>query len=127
MDYSQAFYFRTYATELKFAIAANNCYCVTIVIHRRIFWNFFRLENEHLNNCGDFRVVRDIAIHPLDPTELPPDDEEDGAEPVLRRWQERRISEALVDVSLVIIYIAPIHTIYVIKKRGICLRNSYSC
>ena len=28
-------------------------------------WNFFRLENEHLNNCGQFRVVRDISIHPL--------------------------------------------------------------
>ena len=32
---------------------------------RRFVWNFFRLENEHLNNCGQFRVVRDISIHPL--------------------------------------------------------------
>lgn len=29
-------------------------------------WNFFRLENEHLNNCGKFRAVRDISIAPLD-------------------------------------------------------------
>ena len=28
-------------------------------------WNFFRLENEHLNNCGQFRVVRDISMRPL--------------------------------------------------------------
>ena len=27
-------------------------------------WNFFRLENEHLNNCGQFRAVRDISIAP---------------------------------------------------------------
>ena len=29
-------------------------------------WNFFRLENEHLNNVGQFRAVRDISIAPLD-------------------------------------------------------------
>jgi len=32
---------------------------------RRFVWNFFRLENEHLNNCGQFRVVRDISIAPM--------------------------------------------------------------
>merc|ERR1719206_722055 len=31
-------------------------------IVRRFIWNFFRLENEHLNNCGKFRAVRDISI-----------------------------------------------------------------
>ena len=30
-------------------------------------WNFFRLENEHLNNCGEFRAVRDISVMPMDP------------------------------------------------------------
>jgi len=29
-------------------------------------WNFFRLENEHLNNCGQFRAVRDISVAPID-------------------------------------------------------------
>lgn len=43
-------------------------------IFRRFVWNFFRLENEHLNNCGEFRVVRDISVHPLDPSEVFPDD-----------------------------------------------------
>jgi xenotropic and polytropic retrovirus receptor 1 len=31
-------------------------------IYRRFVWNFIRLENEHLNNCGQFRAVRDIFI-----------------------------------------------------------------
>lgn len=34
-------------------------------IFRRFIWNFFRLENEHLNNCGEFRAVRDISIAPM--------------------------------------------------------------
>jgi hypothetical protein len=33
---------------------------------RRFIWNFYRLENEHLNNCGQFRAVRDISITPID-------------------------------------------------------------
>lgn len=35
-------------------------------MYRRFVWNFFRLENEHLNNCGKFRAVRDISIAPID-------------------------------------------------------------
>lgn len=34
-------------------------------VFRRFIWNFFRLENEHLNNCGNFRAVRDISVAPL--------------------------------------------------------------
>ncbi|XP_078686363.1 solute carrier family 53 member 1-like isoform X1 [Branchiostoma floridae x Branchiostoma belcheri] len=34
-------------------------------VYRRFVWNFFRLENEHLNNCGEFRAVRDISVTPL--------------------------------------------------------------
>lgn len=37
---------------------------------RRFIWNFFRLENEHLNNCGQFRAVRDISISPIQITDL---------------------------------------------------------
>lgn len=33
-----------------------------IEITRRGMWNFFRMENEHLNNCGRFRAVRDIPL-----------------------------------------------------------------
>jgi len=42
-------------------IAATINYCFI----RRFVWNFFRLENEHLNNCGQFRAVRDISIAPM--------------------------------------------------------------
>ncbi|UJR19481.1 hypothetical protein I4U23_022611 [Adineta vaga] len=35
-----------------------------IELIRRFLWNYFRLENEHLNNCGQFRAVRDISIKP---------------------------------------------------------------
>jgi len=38
--------------------------CLEVI--RRFIWNFFRLENEHLNNCGKFRAVRDISVAPLD-------------------------------------------------------------
>ena len=37
---------------------------------RRFIWNFFRLENEHLNNCGQFRAVRDISISPIKATDV---------------------------------------------------------
>lgn len=39
-------------------------------VFRRFVWNFFRLENEHLNNCGQFRAVRDISISPIQITDL---------------------------------------------------------
>ena len=32
---------------------------------RRFSWNFFRLENEHFHNCGQFRAVEDISIVPM--------------------------------------------------------------
>lgn len=51
-------------------------------VFRRFVWNFFRLENEHLNNCGKFRAVRDISVAPLDSSDavqvLKMMDEEDG-------------------------------------------------
>ncbi|RUS73639.1 hypothetical protein EGW08_018594 [Elysia chlorotica] len=41
--------------------------CLSLLeVFRRFVWNFFRLENEHLNNCGQFRAVRDISIGPID-------------------------------------------------------------
>lgn len=51
-------------------------------VFRRFVWNFFRLENEHLNNCGRFRAVRDISVAPMDSSDqallLRMMDEEDG-------------------------------------------------
>ncbi|XP_021365536.1 xenotropic and polytropic retrovirus receptor 1-like [Mizuhopecten yessoensis] len=55
----------------------------SLEVFRRFVWNFFRLENEHLNNCGQFRAVRDISIAPIDSndqTQLEDMmDQEDGA------------------------------------------------
>eukprot|EP00736_Rhodelphis_marinus_P008273 Rmarinus@m.8868 len=31
-------------------------------VFRRMQWAIFRVENEHLNNCGKFRVVREIPL-----------------------------------------------------------------
>ncbi len=27
---------------------------------RRCLWNFFRVEKEHINNCGAFKAVEDL-------------------------------------------------------------------
>ena len=54
-------------------------------------WNFIRLENEHLNNCGQFRIVRDISIAPVanDQEEIiTMMDHEDGVQQVRRRRKE---------------------------------------
>ncbi|KAJ6639068.1 Xenotropic and polytropic retrovirus receptor 1 [Pseudolycoriella hygida] len=59
-------------------------------VFRRFVWNFFRLENEHLNNCGKFRAVRDISIAPIDSSDqsliLRMMDEEDG---VVNRYNNK--------------------------------------
>ncbi|CAF1164598.1 unnamed protein product [Rotaria sordida] len=55
-------HFHEYSAEYADLIG----FCFGIVeIFRRFIWNFFRLENEHLNNCGQFRAVRDISISPM--------------------------------------------------------------
>lgn len=61
---------------------------------RRFVWNFFRLENEHLNNCGKFRAVRDISIAPLESSDqiqiLRMMDEENG---VLNRGKRKGVGK----------------------------------
>ncbi|XP_015666760.1 xenotropic and polytropic retrovirus receptor 1 isoform X2 [Protobothrops mucrosquamatus] len=69
-------------------------------VFRRFVWNFFRLENEHLNNCGEFRAVRDISVAPLnadDQTLLEQMmDQEDG----VRNRQKNRVWKRSHSVSL---------------------------
>ena len=72
-------------------------------------WNFFRLENEHLNNCGQFRVVRDISIRPLylsrTEEEREGEGEEGGEEEGRERGrnrcirEQRRMSTILMEVG----------------------------
>ena len=67
-------------------------------------WNFFRLENEHLNNCGQFRVVRDISIQPLNIEGGGDGGEEGGGEEGGERGrnhsfrEQRRMSTILTEV-----------------------------
>ncbi|XP_037933725.1 xenotropic and polytropic retrovirus receptor 1-like [Teleopsis dalmanni] len=67
-------------------------------VFRRFIWNYFRLENEHLNNCGKFRAVRDISVAPMDcsdqTTILRMMDEEDGV--VNRRGKTKTASKKKV-------------------------------
>ncbi|XP_017778103.1 PREDICTED: xenotropic and polytropic retrovirus receptor 1-like [Nicrophorus vespilloides] len=66
-------------------------------VFRRFIWNFFRLENEHLNNCGKFRAVRDISVAPLDCSDqsviLRMMDEEDGV--INRRKKKVRVKKRI--------------------------------
>nr|CAN73334.1 hypothetical protein VITISV_035136 [Vitis vinifera] len=46
----------------------------SLEIIRRGIWNFFRLENEHLNNVGKFRAFKSVPL----PFNCDEDDEKDG-------------------------------------------------
>ncbi|CAO3633741.1 unnamed protein product [Cunninghamella blakesleeana] len=47
---------------------------------RRIVWNFFRLENEHLNNCGNYRAIKEIPLpFAITDTYKNSEDEEEGS------------------------------------------------
>ena len=67
-------------------------------IFRRFVWNFFRLENEHLNNCGQFRATRDISVAPIDASDqaqiVRMMDEEDGV------FAVRKKTAAVVNIRL---------------------------
>lgn len=66
---------------------------------RRFIWNFFRLENEHLNNCGQFRAVRDISVVPMETDDQAfleqMMDDMDGLVPTKRTGQRRRKSSVM--------------------------------
>ncbi|XP_074301045.1 phosphate transporter PHO1 homolog 10-like [Silene latifolia] len=54
--------------------------CLEII--RRGMWNFFRLENEHLNNVGKFRAFRSVPLpfHYHDETDNDEEEEEEADE-----------------------------------------------
>ena len=72
---------------------------------RRFVWNFFRLENEHLNNCGQFRAVRDISIAPINSSDQAllqqMMDDEDGV--THRRSAARYTAAAAAGSQLVVV------------------------
>ncbi|XP_016980139.1 xenotropic and polytropic retrovirus receptor 1 homolog [Drosophila rhopaloa] len=81
--YPQAFYYFVIVENLvlrlfwvlEFAILYHNLmtpYNIKTIssileITRRFIWNYVRLENEHLFNCGKFRATRDIHLAALNP------------------------------------------------------------
>ena len=70
-------------------------------VGRRFVWNFFRLENEHLNNCGQFRVIRDISVHVIDLKDLmlnEDNEKEDSEQSKLEKEKQRKLSLKLVEV-----------------------------
>nr|AFK35765.1 unknown [Medicago truncatula] len=48
--------------------------CLEIL--RRGIWNFFRLENEHLNNVGNYRAFKSVPL----PFNYQIDDDEDSSD-----------------------------------------------
>lgn len=76
-------------------------------------WNFFRLENEHLNNCGEFRAVRDISVAPLNADDLTlldqMMDQEDGVRNRRKNKQwKRSLSVSLRRPRLASQYVQPL-------------------
>ncbi|KAF8760865.1 EXS family [Rhizoctonia solani] len=63
---------------------------------RRVQWNFFRLENEHIGNADQFRVTREIPLPYAFPCEAESDDEEGS--PRSSR-QSQRSKEGGVDLE----------------------------
>lgn len=70
-------------------------------VSRRFVWNFFRLENEHLNNCGKFRAVRDISVAPMDSSDqghiIRMMDMEDGVTNRHRKKPKKKDTRLLLD------------------------------
>ncbi|KAG0369636.1 hypothetical protein BGZ54_009368 [Gamsiella multidivaricata] len=60
-------FFGRFAWVLRLAPFKINAFALSFImalieVLRRWIWNFFRLENEHLNNCGQFRAIKDIPL-----------------------------------------------------------------
>ncbi|KAF5279086.1 hypothetical protein FQA39_LY05764 [Lamprigera yunnana] len=86
-------------------------------VFRRFVWNFFRLENEHLNNCGKFRAVRDISVAPLDSSDqiqiLRMMDEDDG---VINRGKRKQFKKK--DEKKILIFEDSLNNVELPKTSG---------
>jgi hypothetical protein len=48
-----------------------NTIFATLELLRRFQWNFFRVENEQVNNIGAFRVVKEVpSVNPSRPSHI---------------------------------------------------------
>ncbi|XP_046401366.1 xenotropic and polytropic retrovirus receptor 1-like [Ischnura elegans] len=73
-------------------------------VGRRFIWNLFRLENEHLNNCGQFRAVRDISVAPITSSDeklmIKMMDEEDGVTECRKRKNFKKKEEKVIAINI---------------------------
>lgn len=78
-------------------------FLINFFSQRRFVWNFFRLENEHLNNCGKFRAVRDISVAPLDTSDqmliVRMMDEKDG---VTNRRKRKNVTKKKIEPRFIV-------------------------
>ncbi|XP_066155139.1 solute carrier family 53 member 1 [Euwallacea fornicatus] len=96
-----------YLTEFKY-VSSDMMTSITspLEVFRRFVWNFFRLENEHLNNCGKFRAVRDISVAPIDSSDQTQiirmmDDEDGVAHRGKKLKAKRKDDKAFPDATII--------------------------
>ncbi|KAF7730382.1 Xenotropic and polytropic retrovirus receptor 1 [Apophysomyces ossiformis] len=65
--------------NLKFTFAWMGFFTALLEAFRRIQWNFFRLENEHINNCGQYRAIKEIPL-PFVISDMKEPDQERGVQ-----------------------------------------------
>ncbi|KAI1311892.1 hypothetical protein EDD11_003293 [Mortierella claussenii] len=81
LDFFGRFAWMVRLIPMQLNVMALSFILATVEVLRRWMWNFFRLENEHLNNCGQFRAIKDIPLPFHIRVEGDSDDEEnDGDE-----------------------------------------------
>ncbi|CAE6448441.1 unnamed protein product [Rhizoctonia solani] len=66
---------------------------------RRVQWNFFRLENEHIGNADQFRVTREIPLPYAFPGEAESDDEEGSSRPKSQQSRRSRDEDTIKDLE----------------------------
>lgn len=87
----------------------------------RFVWNFFRLENEHLNNCGEFRAVRDISVAPLNADDQTLLEQMMDLEDGVRNRQKTKFWKRAYSISMR-------KPLYVLKlRRPISSRSNRAC
>lgn len=75
-------------------------------VYRRFIWNLFRVENEHINNCGKFRAVRDIQVIPLatilDAFVVDHEIDDDGSQNELKKRKKNHSFNTLTTKAIII-------------------------
>ncbi|CAE6461998.1 unnamed protein product [Rhizoctonia solani] len=70
-----------YIPRVGLSITTRSFIFAVLEIFRRVQWNFFRLENEHIGNADQYRVTREIPLPYAFPGEAESEDEESSSRP----------------------------------------------